>query len=147
MTGKKTQSLEAIKIYAASHYVTPRPTLHQAIESIKSELKYRLAYYRQEGRLLEAQRLEQRTQFDLEMLEASGVCAGIENYSRFLTGRPSGAPPPTFLNICPKTRFCLSMRATYQSPRLAACTKAISAGKPHYLNMVSGCPLVWTIAR
>ncbi|MGH6813060.1 MAG: excinuclease ABC subunit UvrB [Methylocella sp.] len=95
LTGKKTQDLEFIKVYANSHYVTPRPTLLQSIKGIKVELKQRLAELNAGGRLLEAQRLEQRTMFDLEMLEATGSCAGIENYSRYLTGRLPGEPPPT----------------------------------------------------
>ena len=95
LTGKKTQGLEFVKVYANSHYVTPRPTLLQSIKGIKVELKQRLAELYAAGRLLEAQRLEQRTMFDLEMLEATGSCAGIENYSRYLTGRLPGEPPPT----------------------------------------------------
>ncbi len=95
LTGKKTQDLEFIKVYANSHYVTPRPTLLQSIKGIKVELKQRLAELSAAGRVLEAQRLEQRTMFDLEMLEATGSCAGIENYSRYLTGRLPGEPPPT----------------------------------------------------
>src|SRR5208337_1135820 len=95
LTGKKTQDLELIKIYANSHYVTPRPTLLQAVDGIKSELRQRLQELHASGRLLEAQRLEQRTVFDLEMLQATGSCAGIENYSRYLTGRRPGEPPPT----------------------------------------------------
>ncbi|MBV8919149.1 DEAD/DEAH box helicase family protein, partial [Bradyrhizobium sp.] len=95
LTGHRQDELEFIKIYANSHYVTPRPTLVQAIKSIKVELKQRLDQLNAQGRLLEAQRLEQRTTFDLEMLEATGSCAGIENYSRYLTGRRPGEPPPT----------------------------------------------------
>ncbi len=95
LTGKKTQGLEFVKVYANSHYVTPRPTLLQSIKGIKIELKQRLAELYAAGRLLEAQRLEQRTMFDLEMLEVTGSCAGIENYSRYLTGRLPGEPPPT----------------------------------------------------
>src|SRR3546814_3231687 len=91
----KTDSLDAIKVYANSHYVTPRPTLQQAVKLIKEDLKVQLALFNQQGKLLEAQRLEQRTMFDLEMIEATGSCAGIENYSRYLTGRQPGEPPPT----------------------------------------------------
>ena len=101
LTGKKTKDLPEVRVYAASHYVTPRPTLHQAIERIKIELRIRLEQLRNEGKLLEAQRLEQRTQFDLEMMEATGACAGIENYSRYLTGRNPGEPPPTFFEYLP----------------------------------------------
>ena len=101
LTGQKTGDLESVKIYANSHYVTPRPTLNQAIKSIKEELKHRLAELEAAGRLLEAQRLEQRTRYDLEMLEATGSCAGIENYSRYLTGRNPGEPPPTMFEYIP----------------------------------------------
>src|SRR5208282_4617948 len=87
LTGEKTAALQQVKIYANSHYVTPRPTLLQAIEQIKRDLKIRLDELFTEGKLLEAQRLEQRTNYDLEMIEATGSCAGIENYSRYLTGR------------------------------------------------------------
>ncbi|WP_336056952.1 excinuclease ABC subunit UvrB [Nitratireductor sp. CH_MIT9313-5] len=101
LTGKKTGDLKSVKIYANSHYVTPRPTLNQAIRSIKAELTQRLAELEKAGRLLEAQRLEQRTRFDIEMLEATGSCAGIENYSRYLTGRKPGEPPPTLFEYVP----------------------------------------------
>ncbi|NGN41257.1 excinuclease ABC subunit UvrB [Mesorhizobium sp. CGMCC 1.15528] len=101
LTGHKTGDLKSVKIYANSHYVTPRPTLNQAIKSIKDELKGRLVELEKAGRLLEAQRLEQRTRFDLEMLEATGSCAGIENYSRYLTGRRPGDPPPTLFEYIP----------------------------------------------
>ncbi|MBZ9850701.1 excinuclease ABC subunit UvrB [Mesorhizobium sp. CA14] len=101
LTGQKTGELKSVKIYANSHYVTPRPTLNQAIKSIKEELQHRLQELEKAGRLLEAQRLEQRTRFDLEMLEATGSCAGIENYSRYLTGRRPGDPPPTLFEYVP----------------------------------------------
>src|SRR5487761_1820491 len=102
LTGEKTASLQSIKVYANSHYVTPRPTLLQAIEQIKRDLKLRLAELNLEGKLLEAQRLEQRTTYDLEMIDATGSCAGIENYSRYLTGRKPGEPPPTFFEYMPR---------------------------------------------
>jgi excinuclease ABC subunit B len=101
LTGQKTDDLEFVKIYANSHYVTPRPTLLQAIAGIKLELKQRLDQLNGAGRLLEAQRLEQRTLYDLEMMEATGACAGIENYSRYLTGRKPGEPPPTLFEYVP----------------------------------------------
>jgi excinuclease ABC subunit B len=102
LTGKKTNDLKGIKIYANSHYVTPRPTLNQAINQIRDELKERLDWLVANGKLLEAQRLEQRTTFDLEMIQATGSCAGIENYSRYLTGRRTGEPPPTFFEYIPE---------------------------------------------
>jgi excinuclease ABC subunit B len=101
LTGQKTDELEFVKVYANSHYVTPRPTLLQAIAGIKNELRSRLAQLNVAGRLLEAQRLEQRTLYDLEMMEATGSCAGIENYSRYLTGRKAGEPPPTLFEYVP----------------------------------------------
>ena len=101
LTGSKTDSFEHIRVYANSHYVTPKPTMKQAIIGIKKELRQRLDQLVAEGKLLEAQRLEQRTNFDLEMLEATGVCNGIENYSRYLTGRAPGEPPPTLFEFIP----------------------------------------------
>jgi excinuclease ABC subunit B len=101
LTGQKTDELEFVKIYANSHYVTPRPTLLQALSGIKFELRQRLEQLNAAGRLLEAQRLEQRTLYDLEMMEATGSCAGIENYSRYLTGRKPGEPPPTLFEYVP----------------------------------------------
>src|SRR5271168_3208952 len=101
LTGRKAAGLEQIKVYANSHYVTPRPTLAQAAKGIKEEMRQRLDWFRENGKLLEAQRLEQRTLFDLEMIEATGSCAGIENYSRWLTGRKPGEPPPTLFEYLP----------------------------------------------
>ncbi|NDW47757.1 excinuclease ABC subunit UvrB [Ruegeria sp. PrR005] len=101
LTGQKTDTFDQIRVYANSHYVTPKPTMQQAIIGIKKELRQRLDQLVGEGKLLEAQRLEQRTNFDLEMLEATGVCNGIENYSRYLTGRVPGEPPPTLFEFIP----------------------------------------------
>jgi len=101
LTGAKSDTFDKIRIYANSHYVTPRPTLQQAIKGIKDELFHTLKRMNAEGKLLEAQRLEQRTRFDIEMLEATGVCNGIENYSRYLTGRAPGEPPPTLFEFIP----------------------------------------------
>ena len=101
LTGEKIADLEFVKVYANSHYVTPKPTLHQAINGIKAELRARVDQLTRANRLLEAQRLEQRTIFDLEMLAATGSCAGIENYSRYLTGRNAGEPPPTLFEYLP----------------------------------------------
>jgi excinuclease ABC subunit B len=101
LTGEKTQDLALVKVYANSHYVTPKPTLHQAIKGIQQELQEQLQRFNASGRLLEAQRLEQRTQYDIEMIEATGSCHGIENYSRWLTGRKPGEPPPTLFEYLP----------------------------------------------
>ncbi|MDB5364401.1 MAG: excinuclease subunit [Rhodospirillales bacterium] len=102
LTGEKTAALKEETLYANSHYVTPKPTLAQAVKQIKAELKTRLDELYAQGKLLEAQRLEQRTQFDVEMIEATGSCAGIENYSRYLSGRNAGEPPPTLFEYLPE---------------------------------------------
>ena len=101
LTGDKTNEFNLIKIYANSHYITPKPTIEQAIIKIKEELEKTLIKHKSENKLLEAQRLEERTKFDLEMIEATGTCAGIENYSRFLSGRKPGEPPPTLFEYFP----------------------------------------------
>ena len=118
LTGVKTQDLEFVKIYANSHYVTPRPTLLQSIEGMKLELKGRLDQLHAQGRLLEAQRLEQRTLFDLEMLEATGSCAGIENYSRYLTGRRPGEPPPTLFEYLPDNALVFTDESHVTIPQI-----------------------------
>ena len=120
LTGKKTGDLKSVKIYANSHYVTPRPTLNQAIKSIKEELKHRLAELEAAGRLLEAQRLDQRTRYDLEMLEATGSCQGIENYSRYLTGRKPGEPPPTLFEYIPDNALVFIDESHVTVPQIGA---------------------------
>ncbi|TJZ93828.1 excinuclease ABC subunit UvrB [Paracoccus gahaiensis] len=118
LTGVKTDSFKQIRIYASSHYVTPRPTLQQAIKGIKQELALRLKQLTEEGKLLEAQRLEQRTAFDIEMLEATGVCNGIENYSRYLTGRAPGEPPPTLFEFIPDTAIVFADESHVSVPQI-----------------------------
>ena len=118
LTGEKTASLQSIKVYANSHYVTPRPTLLQAIEQIRRDLKTRLDELHRMGRLLEAQRLEQRTQYDIEMIEATGACAGIENYSRYLTGRKPGEPPPTFFEYMSRDALVIVDESHVTVPQL-----------------------------
>jgi len=120
LTGKKTQDLAEVKIYANSHYVTPRPTLRQAITHIKDELKDRLDWLVANGKLLEAQRLEQRTRFDIEMMETTGSCAGIENYSRYLTGRRPGEPPPTFFEYIPDNALLFADESHQTIPQIGA---------------------------
>jgi excinuclease ABC subunit B len=120
LTGQNTDELEFVKIYANSHYVTPRPTLIQAIEGIKQELKWRLGQLNAAGRLLEAQRLEQRTRYDLEMMEATGSCAGIENYSRYLTGRKPGEPPPTLFEYVPDNALVFCDESHVSIPQIGA---------------------------
>jgi excinuclease ABC subunit B len=123
LTGKKTADLPGVKIYANSHYVTPRPTLRQAIISIREELKHRLEWMHANGKLLEAQRLEQRTLFDLEMMETTGSCAGIENYSRYLTGRLPGEPPPTFFEYIPDNALLFADESHQTIPQIGAMYK------------------------
>ena len=118
LTGQKSDELEFVKIYANSHYVTPRPTLIQAVASIKQELKWRLDQLNAAGRLLEAQRLEQRTIYDIEMMEATGSCAGIENYSRYLTGRKPGEPPPTLFEYVPDNALVFCDESHVSIPQL-----------------------------
>ncbi len=120
LTGQKTDDLKQVKIYANSHYVTPRPTLQQAVKSIKAELKMRLEELNSAGRLLEAQRLEQRCTFDIEMLEATGSCAGIENYSRYLTGRKPGEPPPTLFEYVPDNALVFIDESHVTIPQIGA---------------------------
>lgn len=129
LTGQKTGVLEEIKVYANSHYVTPGPTLQQAIVGIKEELKHRLKELNEQGKLLEAQRLEQRTRFDLEMLAATGMCAGIENYSRFLTGRAPGEPPPTLFEYLPKDALLFVDESHVTVPQIGGMYKGDAARK------------------
>ena len=118
LTGAKTDSFDRIRVYANSHYVTPRPTLQQAAQAIRRELRQRLDQLVNEGKLLEAQRLEQRTSFDLEMLEATGSCNGIENYSRYLTGRAPGEPPPTLFEFIPDTAIVFADESHVSVPQI-----------------------------
>lgn len=123
LTGKKVASLDHIRIYANSHYVTPGPTLKQAMEAIRHELAERLKELHAEGKLLEAQRLEQRTHFDLEMIAATGSCAGIENYSRFLTGRLPGEPPPTLFEYLPENALLFVDESHQTVPQIGAMAR------------------------
>ncbi|WP_318246058.1 excinuclease ABC subunit UvrB [Salipiger bermudensis] len=118
LTGQKTGSFDRIRVYANSHYVTPKPTMNQAIIQIKKELRQRLDQLVGEGKLLEAQRLEQRTNFDIEMLEATGVCNGIENYSRYLTGRAPGEPPPTLFEFIPDNAIVFADESHVSVPQI-----------------------------
>ncbi len=118
LTGERTATMEQVRVYANSHYVTPKPTMQQAIIGIKKELRIRLDQLVGEGKLLEAQRLEQRTNFDLEMLEATGVCNGIENYSRYLTGRAPGEPPPTLFEFIPDNAIVFADESHVSVPQI-----------------------------
>jgi len=123
LTGEKTDSFEQIRVYANSHYVTPKPTMQQAMIGIRKELRQRLDQLVNEGKLLEAQRLEQRTTFDLEMLEATGVCNGIENYSRYLTGRAPGEPPPTLFEFIPDNAIVFADESHVSVPQIGGMYK------------------------
>ena len=123
LTGTKTDTFERVRIYANSHYVTPRPTMQQAIKGIKNELSIRLPQLTNDGKLLEAQRLEQRVNFDLEMLEATGVCNGIENYSRYLTGRAPGEPPPTLFEFIPDNAIVFADESHVSVPQIGGMYK------------------------
>ncbi len=123
LTGKKGETLPKVRIYANSHYVTPGPTMKQASSAIKFELEERLKELNAEGRLLEAQRLEQRTNFDLEMIAATGSCNGIENYSRFLTGRLPGEPPPTLFEYLPENALLFVDESHQTVPQVGAMAK------------------------
>jgi excinuclease ABC subunit B len=118
LTGHKTDKLERIRVYPNSHYVTPRPTINQAIKSIREELGARLEELRAASELLAAERLEQRTNYDLEMMEATGSCAGIENYSRYLTGRNAGEPPPTLFEYLPENALLMVDESHVTVPQL-----------------------------
>lgn len=134
LTGEKLASLDVVKLYANSHYVTPKPTLQQAVEQIKIDLKKQLALYNEQGKLLEAQRLGERTQFDIEMLVATGSCAGIENYSRYLTGRKAGDPPPTLFEYLPRNALLILDESHVMVPQLNAMYKGDYARKSTLAN-------------
>ena len=123
LTGKKLNKLDQIKLYANSHYVTPKPTLNQAIKQIKEELKIRLNQFYKENKLLEAQRLEQRTNHDLAMIQAAGTCPGIENYSRYLSGRNPGEPPPTLFEYLPKNSLVFADESHISISQIGAMYK------------------------
>ncbi len=123
LTGERGPKMESVKVYANSHYVTPGPTMKQATSAIKHELAERLKEFEAEGKLLEAQRLEQRTHFDLEMIAATGSCAGIENYSRFLTGRLPGEPPPTLFEYLPENALLFIDESHQTVPQIGAMSK------------------------
>ena len=129
LTGQSTSSLEQVRVFANSHYVTPKPTLTQAIQEIKIELKQQLSVLYEKGKLLEAQRLEQRTTFDMEMMEATGSCAGIENYSRYLSGRNAGEAPPTLFEYLPENAMLIVDESHVTVPQLGAMYKGDFARK------------------
>ncbi|MDE2459083.1 MAG: excinuclease ABC subunit UvrB [Rhodospirillales bacterium] len=129
LTGEQSAVLENISVYANSHYVTPRPTLTQAISRIKVELKQRLDEFTANGKLLEAERLQQRTTFDIEMMETTGACKGIENYSRYLSGRNAGEPPPTLFEYLPENALLFVDESHVTVPQIGGMFKGDYARK------------------
>ncbi len=129
LTGQKQAELREVRIYANSHYVTPKPTLVQAVHQIKADLKLRLAEFHEQGKLLEAERLEQRTTFDIEMIETTGSCAGIENYSRYLTGRAPGEPPPTLFEYLPENALLIVDESHVTVPQIGGMFRGDFARK------------------
>ncbi len=129
LTGNKTADLAEISVYANSHYVTPRPTLNQAMIGIKNELRGRLQQFTEDGKLLEAERLSQRTTFDLEMIETTGACKGIENYSRYLSGRGPGDPPPTLFEYLPEDALLIVDESHVTVPQIGGMERGDRARK------------------
>ena len=134
LTGQKMAALDSVTVYANSHYVTPKPTMQQAIKQIKQDLHARLDEFRKAGKLLEEQRLAQRTQFDLEMLMATGMCPGIENYSRYLTGRKPGEPPPTLFEYLPDDALLVVDESHVMIPQLRGMYKGDRSRKETLSN-------------
>jgi excinuclease ABC subunit B len=129
LTGHKHDKLEAVRIYANSHYITPGPTIRQAVKQMKIDLKDRIKYFEEQNKLIEAQRIDQRTQFDMEMLEATGTCKGIENYSRYMTGRGIGEPPPTLIEYLPDDAIMFLDESHVMIPQIGAMYKGDRARK------------------
>jgi excinuclease ABC subunit B len=129
LTGERTGEFQKVRVYPNSHYVTPKPTLEQAVKGIRKELAERLEELTREGKLLEAQRLEQRTTFDMEMMTSTGSCAGIENYSRYLTGRPPGSPPPTLFEYLPEDAMLFVDESHVTVPQVGGMYKGDFARK------------------
>lgn len=123
LTGKKTAGLNEVTVYPANHYVTPRPAISQAIVNIKKEMAERVEEFKAQNKLIEAQRIEQRTRFDLEMLETTGHCKGIENYSRYLTGRKAGDPPPTLFEYLPPNALIFVDESHISIPQIGGMFK------------------------
>ncbi len=129
LTGEVTGTMPEVSIYANSHYVTPKPTLNQALKDIKVELKQRLDHFVAEGRLLEAERLQQRTTFDMEMIETTGSCKSIENYSRYLSGRKAGEPPPTLFEYLPENAMLIVDESHVTVPQIGGMARGDAARK------------------
>lgn len=123
LTGHRHEKLDQVRIYANSHYITPGPTISQAVKQMKIDLKERIKFFESENKLIESQRIDQRTQFDMEMLEATGTCKGIENYSRYMTGRGIGDPPPTLIEYLPKDAIMFLDESHVMVPQIGAMYK------------------------
>jgi len=145
LTGKKTENLQSIKIYANSHYVTPKPTLNAAIKNIRKELSKRVPEFKDQNKLIEAQRIDERTRFDLEMIEATGSCPGIENYSRYLSGRNPGEPPPTLFEYLPQDSLLFVDESHVTVPQLEGMYKGDRSRKQTLSTTVLDCLPVWII--
>lgn len=147
LTGETRGEVPRMTIYPKSHYVTPRETILSAAEAIKVELVERLEWLRKNDRLVEAQRLEQRTLYDLEMMNELGYCNGIENYSRYLSGRAPGEPPPTFFDYLPSDALVFIDESHVSVPQVGGCTRATARARRRWSNTVSACPRRWTTVR
>ena len=139
--------MDKVRLYANSHHVTPKPTILQAIKQIKSDLRIRLDELYEQGKLLEAQRLEQRCTFDMEMMEATGSCAGIENYSRYLTGRQPGDPPPTLFEYLPDNALLIIDESHVGVPQIGAMYKGDYSRKFTLAEFGFACHRAWIIVR
>lgn len=147
LTGEILDEPEECKIFPSSHYVTPRDKVARAIEGIRKEFEERMAWFEQHDKLLEAQRLAQRTKFDLEMLEETGFVKGIENYSRYLTNREPGEQPATLLDYFPDDFCYLLMKATSHCRKFVACTMVIARARKYWLTTGFGCQVHLIIVR
>ena len=145
LIGDKTNDFAVIKLYANSHYITPKPTIDQAIKEIKKELEVTLEDHKSNNKLLEAQRLRERTKFDLEMIEATGTCAGIENYSRFLSGRNKGEPPPTLFEYFPDNTIIFVDESHVTVPQLNGMYKGDHTRKKTLAEYGFRLPSSWII--
>src|SRR5262245_56773678 len=134
LTGQLLQRVPRYTVYPSSHYVTPRATTLRAIEAIKEELRERIAYFQKEGKLVEAQRIEQRTRFDLEMLNEMGFCKGIENYSRHLSGRNAGEPPPTLIDYLPPAALMIIDESPVTIPQLGGMYRGDRSRKENLVD-------------
>src|SRR5690606_25644253 len=134
LTGEVLQRVPRLTVYPKSHYVTPRETILGAIEHIKAELRERLQQLRDNDKLVEAQRLEQRTQFDIEMMQELGYCSGIENYSRYLSGRQAGEPPPTLFDYLPEDALLIIDESHVTIPQLGGMYKGDRSRKENLVE-------------